>query len=119
MITPDTQNARITDDGLVGSDPSETRPTNHANDDEFAPMNRLSIPVIICATPAFLVALAGAWAGITELVLAGGSTLGLLQLIWLGAALVTLRKMARNWFIARRIARRQSSVSSAGTGTAQ
>ena len=111
MITPDTQNARITDDGLVGSDPSETRPTNHANDDEFAPMNRLTIPVIICATPAFLIALIGAWTGHHIMILAGGSALGLVQLVWLGAALATLRKMARNWFTARRIARRQSSVS--------
>lgn len=98
MVTQERQNERM---ALAGAD----RPNQRAydgRDGEFALMNRLTIPIIICATLAFLVALVGALTGIVVLVLAGGSALGLLQLIWLSAALVTLRKMARNWFTARR-----------------
>ena len=98
MATQETRNEQVELDRM---DRLNLR-ADDGRDGEFALMNRLTIPIIICATPAFLVALAGAWTGIIVLVLAGGSALGLLQLIWLSAALVTLRKMARNWFTARR-----------------
>ena len=112
MATPETRNEEI---APAGSDAPSERADNRSAG-EFALMNRLTIPIIICATPAFLVALAGAWTEIVVLVLAGGSALGLLQLIWLSAALVTLRKMAQNWFTARRKARYRGPAAPSETG---
>ena len=113
MLTHDTQHEQT----APAAAPENTGRAGDGYDAEFALLHRLTIPVIICATPAFLVAIAGAWFGNFAMVLAGGSALGLVQLVWLGFALVTLRRMARSWFIARRTSRRGNSASSGGTGT--
>ena len=106
MITPETRNEEIALSGVS----QVTEPADDDGDKELALISRVNLPVISGALAAFLVVLVGFATGHPYVLLAGACALGAIGLVWNIAGAITLWKMGRNWFTARRVSRHRSRL---------
>ena len=111
MATPETRNEQIAPVGL--SQVAER--ADDGGDTELALMNRVNLPIIIGALVAFSVVLVGFAIGRPYVLLGGVFALGTVGMAWNVAGAITVWKMARSWFTARRVSRYESRLAEGGT----
>lgn len=104
MAAPDTQNPQPEAPARTASQENRL-PTAERNHDDFAILNYTNVPVVILAAASFLVIIVGVWLESRSLVLGGMAALGVIQLVWMTAAFVTLYRMVRSWLRIRRRSR--------------
>ena len=115
MATPDTQSEQIVSVGV-----SEiTDQAGCGRDEGFKLMNRVNLPLIAGALAAFLVVLAGFVTGRPYVLLAGAFALAIVGMVWNISGAITLWRMARNWFTARRLSRQGSQFVEGGTSSSR